>query len=642
MVSQQSEFTIQEIVVLKSLHPVTNSQGCASHFSQYNHPLWLPEVGSIPATVNALDGTLINLRITVKSRNALEDAALYGEQGLGVKTAASSIVDTRLDSDGHIFLFDVSWDPITSGGKPYPCARPWAFNGSITWKIDGNSGEGAKAIGITPIELFAVCPAIPGFMQSEGIPATLLRFALQIQAEDPNMWSMPYDLDITERVFHSGFKYNISGGGAPSFASGAGQPFNLNKWLQTLSIIRPDIETEDNTKARASFLKDNIPTVNCYDQAGILGLCLSLGFKDEADRNALVPYFMQPFGFINATDLVGWGLCNSPFENEENGNLFMQDRKNRLRQKFGNHVFLTWRDNVYDACAGPEKGTRTLQEYIDHAIDERHPLLRKKDGSIVPENAITGTRDSAHPHTTAGFHGGILGELEVMTTRDARHLAERLALEEKPEDHKRSLDAYGFLEWFRNPANLPKKGDKITFSDPHVEKPEFWTFRDNPDGADRIGLVDWPLEVTVDGKRTSIHMEWRIFNSAAAAMNAQSSHSSSIREDDKCVAFPGKNGCVVVARHGAQTLTTRGKLDKDQLVLLTEAILNFLRDSPTTGEGLPRMQIGNIRADPKLPEKAQIIPRIRMDVGAVQNYIIQVCERHNRNQQVLTMPRLKR
>jgi len=115
------------------------------------------------------------------------------------------------------------------------------------------------------------------------------------------------------------------------------------------------------------YLKRVFTKVNCYDQAAaatLLSSAIGIGAKYQ---------FLNPFGYINITNLVGVGPCNNPFFDNLDPNVsnkkiwIFGDPKERTG--FGNHAFVKTEGKNYDACAGPEVGTRTPAKYIEHSID---------------------------------------------------------------------------------------------------------------------------------------------------------------------------------------------------------------------------------------------------------------------------------
>ncbi|GJJ03321.1 hypothetical protein RugamoR64_38590 [Duganella rhizosphaerae] len=107
--------------------------------------------------------------------------------------------------------------------------------------------------------------------------------------------------------------------------------------------------------------------VNCYDQAGIVQILLgSLGLPSAWA-------YMNPFGFINTTDLIGTGLCNNPFYGSNNTTPVVSEN-DPYRTSFGNHAFVLFNNMVIDACAGPHTGAESLNAYINAAIDTQTTL----------------------------------------------------------------------------------------------------------------------------------------------------------------------------------------------------------------------------------------------------------------------------
>lgn len=104
--------------------------------------------------------------------------------------------------------------------------------------------------------------------------------------------------------------------------------------------------------------------VNCYDQAYAVSLFGKLaGIESDV-------VFLQPFGFINETRLVGIGRCNSPFYTS--GPLAtetIRGSNDTARAWFLNHRYVIKDDKIFDACAGPALGTQTHQQYLDHSVD---------------------------------------------------------------------------------------------------------------------------------------------------------------------------------------------------------------------------------------------------------------------------------
>jgi hypothetical protein len=128
--------------------------------------------------------------------------------------------------------------------------------------------------------------------------------------------------------------------------------------------------------------------VNCYDQAAAVSalagaLGITLGWK-----------YMDPFGFLAQSDLVGVGACNNPFfkgrgrNNVPNYPSPIAPPLDPTRSSFGNHAFTQFRasgngdiagqdsgvaEGIGDACAGPAVFDGTLPDYVLRAVDQSWP-----------------------------------------------------------------------------------------------------------------------------------------------------------------------------------------------------------------------------------------------------------------------------
>lgn len=107
--------------------------------------------------------------------------------------------------------------------------------------------------------------------------------------------------------------------------------------------------------------------LNCYDAAAIAQYWLEYsGYTSSY-------CFMQPFGYLRQTPLIGRGSCNNPFY--DNGGNPVVNPTDSSRTAFGNHAFVRLIRNygIGDACAGPHLGTETISQYILSATDDVYP-----------------------------------------------------------------------------------------------------------------------------------------------------------------------------------------------------------------------------------------------------------------------------
>lgn len=385
---------ISEIHISKPNVPLRNKAGEA-RFSTSMFKIWdhsNPEV-CYPVSVPLDSSNRTEIIVTVRSNGEPESGAPFTLTGVleGNKHATPSFRETppfELDQDNTAKV------PIWLDG--YSGSIPWGIKGKVEWVLNGEKTT-------TPIELYAIAPAdiLPSYLKNE-IPAELLEVfvlpTIGAKVEDYLRYvaavchrsTLDEDacsntkLGIFEPV-HS-YVYNTIGG-SPSYIGGySGGAFNLHTWLENRYYNRDHSEA---IKGNKSLRK----TVNCYDQAGLVQITGSLGVLDESLK--INYWLLWPCGFINVADLIGVGMCNNPFYEDvdyeyKNGRAIgehyhtkiVPDDAPKFRSRFNYHAFTVIGSGdsakVIDACAGPEIGTRTIEQYMDHAIDNN--VLTQKPG----------------------------------------------------------------------------------------------------------------------------------------------------------------------------------------------------------------------------------------------------------------------
>ena len=140
--------------------------------------------------------------------------------------------------------------------------------------------------------------------------------------------------------------------------------------------------------------KGNGNYVNCYDQAyGLSILGRSLGISSDV-------VFLLPFGYINPTNLVGIGVCNSPFftTNHIPASAPLRPVDDLDRKWFYNHRYVEWNNKVFDCCAGPALGDLVHSDYLHTWVDTstpdeenltRHQHLRGVTGNKAGDISLT-------------------------------------------------------------------------------------------------------------------------------------------------------------------------------------------------------------------------------------------------------------
>jgi hypothetical protein len=96
---------------------------------------------------------------------------------------------------------------------------------------------------------------------------------------------------------------------------------------------------------------------------------------------------MEPFGYINRTILVSNIDTNNPFFRSPRPNacrdpIFVPATSTGNRTRFGNHAFVELNAKIYDACAGPQKGTNDRTGYINTVIDGTPSIVNIQAGNI--------------------------------------------------------------------------------------------------------------------------------------------------------------------------------------------------------------------------------------------------------------------
>lgn len=527
-------------------------------------------------------------------------------------------------SDGH-WWFTFKGVDLKSLASSRASGQPWAYTGSFLFELSIISTPGGDPIDTrgyskwvydrfpqngVPIEMYAICPALPKFLRYEGIPSTLLRFALgsyNTQVGDDSNTS--YLEAITNRVFNSGFVYERNDGSF-AFTPGAGQPFELGKYLQIWDVLN-GTASEEKTRlfAMRGYLGDNPPTVNCYDQTGILGICMSFACKDEYDRDSLIAYYMEPFGFLHAIPLVGFQKdkqgnpqqCNNPFDSWQK-DLFINQPDSPNRTKFGNHVFLMFRERIYDACAGPFIGVK-LQGYISSGIDSkagtyppRFKVGDKDDPDLQEyvESAITGKWDNAKPYRPSDSHEGILGEVGHMLHRGKwSHVPDDLndTLNEAAFD----FDIQGLGDWLIQKTKGLKQCEVTKISPPLI----YTGAGDINRPSDDLGEFTW--ELTMVGANVTVHLrKLPTFEMAAAERNGMYDSGNTrgppdkkALANDKCVSGWIGDKAHATALVGRNIIDCESSAsDPRSLLRLLENILDF----PKEGPKFP-MKVGNASAN---------------------------------------------
>ena len=187
------------------------------------------------------------------------------------------------------------------------------FHGLLNWRMEA-SDFGQMALNGTLIELFFVL-ATPTPKYTPGVWVEALRLVcLRGPVTGIGKSEDVRAVGSITRYCHTdhGMRYDTFSGGPKFGVGGHGGHFQLWDYMH---------------KART--------TVNCYDQAGaVQSLSGCLGILPTW-------IYMDPYGFIQQTNLIGVGACNNPFfDNPRNTRTPLTAQNDPRRSGFGNHAFI--------------------------------------------------------------------------------------------------------------------------------------------------------------------------------------------------------------------------------------------------------------------------------------------------------------
>lgn len=280
--------------------------------------------------------------------------AVYLVKGKGNKRTATvkvKITESTFSGTGKLLgrlgIIEFTGDcPLSAGDHPVdveireiPETIQWIF-GDIQWGLEVQNQS--ISLNATRAELYFVLNTPTDiYQQKNGVWVEALRFLCR----RAGLIGVKEEREAANRVAyycHSrhGLKYDSAGGGRSSYGVGPnGGTFKLRFYLRGLQAF-----------------------ANCYDQAAaVQALAGCVGVK-------LSWIFLEPYGFIKLTNLLGYGNCNNPFFLGNNSPQLI-GRNDARRTPFGNHAFCAFPPKVLDACAGPHLSSEGYEEYVEASID---------------------------------------------------------------------------------------------------------------------------------------------------------------------------------------------------------------------------------------------------------------------------------
>jgi hypothetical protein len=283
----------------------------------------------------------------------LNDAELIGELG-GIIFTGPIRVDGGSPPGHHDQKNKVKQKVETIKVEVVPREEPVSFKrirGDMTWQVKchENKIDIDKGLEETRLEIFWIY-GYPGKMFKRGVWVEVLRLL------DVECFGLKNQGWIIQRIINychsgTGLRYDSYLSASYYGLIGSGGAFNLN-----------------------AYLVKTYPFCNCFDQAGALQTLLgAMGIE-------VIWVFMDPYGYLRETNLVGRGRCNNPiFLGRQLPELYPVNLPDR--SGFGSHAFCIWEKEkfeiVLDACAGPHFGDNVKksfisgfkQSYIEESID---------------------------------------------------------------------------------------------------------------------------------------------------------------------------------------------------------------------------------------------------------------------------------
>ncbi|KAK3322754.1 hypothetical protein B0H66DRAFT_590430 [Apodospora peruviana] len=346
--------------------------------------LWDSVAGTTPSTFSLARGNRINLQLYMNQF----PANILGP-GLSLWTFTGRVAgNPRITiQTNEAWESDYGEDPTIMCSVPAyiyfenTSDMPWGIREDIIWSasvVYNGTTTNVKDFLSTPVEIYAISPKLPTFYKGPGVPLELLQLFVEPACKDATVQNLDQwvawvvkrchasvadngedstvQVPVADRI-HS-FRYDIWHGGVNYAGTAYGRTFDLDYWLQ------------DFDKTAAWNM------VNCYDQAGIVQLATLLGVP--CDRIGWE--YKEPFGYITSTDLVGWGVTNNPFyQNNHDLKVLDEADKPTKGSAFGNHAFISYTNSAgqrmaLDACAGPHTGTETVEAYLTGGIDDTNDM----------------------------------------------------------------------------------------------------------------------------------------------------------------------------------------------------------------------------------------------------------------------------
>lgn len=272
-------------------------------------------------------------------RNSLGRVEGRGAEGMTVLSGAAEAGDGEGKWRAVLTLAGDHWDRLI-----------YLARGALTLHLVGDERE--ETLDVETPELLIFPPDGDLSFAPRGLPIELLRDIAEVASLPVPLAAPPWK-GFVDKVFGGNPpRYDVKRG-APHFTD-LGNPVNWNKL--TFHLRRYNAARQDPNAL-----------LNCYDAAAYLQILLRPTY--------LTRYcYMNRFGYLRRTNLIGRGSCNNPFT-KFTAPLVVPEAS-RSRTGFGNHAFCApshqGSEYIADACAGPHYND-TPATYVGSAVDTVTP-----------------------------------------------------------------------------------------------------------------------------------------------------------------------------------------------------------------------------------------------------------------------------
>lgn len=246
--------------------------------------------------------------------------------------------------------------------------------GDIAWQVIA-PGCGTHNVGRSRVEIYRIVEDTRPPYLTAGRPAEALRFLYErmgaggadVAGKNPAGIRDTTDTITTYCHGPHGMTYDTFRGGVGFLTIGRrGSTFALTDYMTLKGT---------NTNAAGTVVPN---MVNCYDQASAVLVFAGIMGIDGHKR------YVEPFGYITTTILVGGIRSNNPFHSGVAA-LSVLPQMDPRRTSFGNHEF--YMDSasavVFDACAGPHLGTEDYYNYLNNSVDTAMPTPSGAPGTAA-------------------------------------------------------------------------------------------------------------------------------------------------------------------------------------------------------------------------------------------------------------------